>query len=43
MFHYKSVPDECVSDLAAAFARVVRTLLEAITSEDNAHIFAAAG
>jgi hypothetical protein len=22
MFHYKSVPDECVSDLAAAFARV---------------------
>jgi hypothetical protein len=43
MFHYKSFPDKCASDLAAAFARVVRALLEAITSEDNAHIFAAAG
>jgi hypothetical protein len=43
MFHYKSVPDECVSDLAAAFARVVRALFEAITSEDNARISTAAG
>jgi hypothetical protein len=42
MFHYKSVPDECVSDLAAAFARVVHALLETATSEDNARISAAA-
>jgi hypothetical protein len=31
-----------VSDLAAAFARVMRALLEAITSEDNARISTAA-
>jgi hypothetical protein len=45
MFHYKSVPDvpdECVSNLAAAFSRVVRALLEAITSKDNARISTAA-
>ena len=42
MFHARSVPEECVNDHAAAFAKVTRDLKEAITSQDKASLATAA-